>query len=487
LLLDYNRHAILASRAPPRQRTKHNFDWGTLTVSDQRQIIDESGMSVRQWTVVIIMVLLNALDGFDVLSSAFAAPGITAEWGVPRSALGIVLSAELVGMGFGSVLLGGLADKWGRKPIMLICLVIMAVGMYMAHDAGGVTSLTIWRLLTGLGIGGMLASTNAVTAEMTNKKSRSIAMALYVIGYPLGAVGGGFLAQGWLLVEFDWRAVFMFGAIVTAVLIPVVMLLVPETPAFYAAVRPKGAVEKINRSLKALGKATIAALPVISSTAPKPKITDILSNPQLRPVTLLLAFGYMFHTMTFYYILKWAVQIVADYPPGYPGNVAASVLTYANIGGAAGGFLFGFLMKKWSIKWPTILMLVLGSVAVISFGFGRDYIEGWRLATIMTGFCTNAAIVGYYAAFALGFPAHARATGTGFVLGIGRFGAAGSPIIAGALFKLLGNDELLTVSVIMASGSIISAVLFWMLPLRDADAQSVAGVESVAAVPGYLK
>jgi MFS family permease len=444
-------------------------------VSDPRQIIDEGGMSVRQWAVVFVMVLLNALDGFDVLSSAFASTGISAEWGIDGAALGVVLSAELWGMGIGSVLLGGLGDKWGRKPTMLVCLVVMAIGMYMAYAATGVTELTVWRLITGLGIGGMLAATNAVTAESTNKKSRSIAIALYVIGYPLGAVIGGIIAKQWLLVEFGWRAVFLFGAIVTAALIPIVMLIVPETPAFFTVRRPAGALEKINRSLRAFGKAAISALPTLAPSAPKLRVTDILSNPRLRPATLLLAFGYMFHTITFYYILKWAVKIVSGYPPGYPGNLAAGVLTWANIGGAAGGFLFGFLMKKWNIKWPTIIMLLLGSAMVIAFGTGRGSLEGWQWATLMCGFCTNAAIVGYYAAYALCFPAHARASGTGFVLGIGRFGAAGSPILAGALFDWLGKGELLTVSVIMAMGSVVSAVLFFLLPIRDADAEVAAG------------
>ncbi len=222
-------------------------------------------------------------------------------------------------------------------------------------------------------------------------------MALYVIGYPLGGVIGGMVAQQWLLVQYDWRAVFMFGAVVTAALIPLVWLLVPETPAFFAAVRPANAVDKINRSLKAFGKPTITQLPALSPTAPKPKVTDILSNPKLRPVTLLLAFGYMFHTITFYYILKWAVQVVHDFPPGYSQPDAASVLTYANVGGALGGFLFGFLMKKWHIKWPTILMLLIGSAMVISFGLGRGSLSAWQWATALCGFCTNAAIVGYYA------------------------------------------------------------------------------------------
>jgi len=146
-------------------------------------VVDDNPMGARQWIVVFLMVFLNALDGFDVLSSAFAAPGITKEWGIERAALGIVLSAELIGMGFGSVILGSVADKAGRKPAMLGCLVIMAVGMYMAHAATGVGNLTIWRFITGLGIGGMLAATNAVTAESTSKSARSVAMALYVIGY----------------------------------------------------------------------------------------------------------------------------------------------------------------------------------------------------------------------------------------------------------------------------------------------------------------
>lgn len=442
--------------------------------SDPQRILDDQPMNWRQHVVVALMVMLNALDGFDVLSSAFASPGIAKEWGVPREALGVMLSAELVGMGFGSLLLGGLADKKGRKLTMLACLAIMAVGMYLAHSSAGLTELSVWRFVTGLGIGGMLTSTNAVTAESTSKAGRSLSMAIYVIGYPLGGVIGGFVAQGWLLQAFDWRAVFLFGAVVTAVMIPLVMLFVPETPAFYAATRPEDAVARINRSLRAFAKPQIAALPELEPGAPKPSVLEILSNPRLRPVTLLLSFGYMFHAITFYYILKWAVKIVADYPPGYPPAIAASVLTYANIGGALGGLLLGFLMKRWHIKGPTVTMLVLAIAGVTAFGIGYDSIGAWRAAASLGMFFGNGAIVGYYAAFALGFPAFARATGTGFVLGVGRLGAAGSPIIAGFLFKLFGSDQLLLVSFCMALGSLAALVLFLLVPLRDGEAEMAA-------------
>jgi MFS family permease len=441
---------------------------GSAAGTNPIAVIDDNPMSVRQWVVVVLMILLNALDGFDVLSSAFAAPGISIEGGIPRSELGIVLSAELVGMGFGSILLGSLADKIGRKLDMLLCLVIMAIGMYLAHQSSSVSELTIWRFITGLGIGGMLAATNAVTAEVSSKASRSVAMALYVIGYPIGGVVGGFAAQGWLLDEHDRRAVFLFGAVVTAVMIPLVILLVPETPAFHAARRGPDALARINKALRVFSKPEIAELPPVPANAAKPKVTDILSNPRLRPVTLLLAFGYMFHTLTFYYILKFAVQIVAD--TGFSQPEAASTLTYANIGGAIGGALFGLFLKKWDIKGPTIGAVLLGVVAVAWFGMGHGDLGAWRLAAFFTMFFLNAAIVGYYAAFARGFPAYARATGTGFVLGVGRAGAAGSPIIAGFLFTALGNAQLLTVSLIMCTGALIGAVLVWLVPLRDADA-----------------
>lgn len=431
-----------------------------------REVIEQTPMGVRQWIVVVLMVLLNALDGFDVLSSAFAAPGITAEWGIARPALGVVLSAELLGMGFGSVLLGGAADRYGRKSTMLVCLVLMAIGMYLASIAASVQPMVAYRFLTGIGIGGMLTTTNAVVAESTNSRWRSIAIAVYVAGYPLGAIVGGIAASEWLLPTYSWHAVFLFGAVVTAVLIPVILVLVPETAAYLVTKRNLAGV---NRTLAAFGKPAVSDLPVIVPGAAKPRVTDILSNPRLRPVTLLLAFGYTFHCITFYYILKFGVQIVSDYPPGYPPAQAATVLTYANIGGFLGSALFGFVMARLGVRWPTALMLLIGAMLVAWFGTGRDTLSAWQMATMIAGFFTNAAISGYYAAFARGFPAYARATGTGFALGVGRLGAAGSPLLAGTLFGWLGDDQLLTVSVIMAMGSVASLVLFLMLPERDGD------------------
>ena len=120
---------------------------------ESKSTIEYGAMSMGQWLAVLVTVGLNAMDGFDVLSISFASPGIAKDWGVDKATLGWVLSMELVGMALGSVLLGGVADKIGRRPTILGCLCAMTVGMFGASLADGVTTLLGWRLLTGLGIG----------------------------------------------------------------------------------------------------------------------------------------------------------------------------------------------------------------------------------------------------------------------------------------------------------------------------------------------
>ncbi|CAH0496104.1 MFS transporter [Novosphingobium sp. CECT 9465] len=424
-----------------------------------RQVIEQTPMGVRQWIAVALMIALNALDGFDVLSSAFAAPGIAKEWGIERDALGVVLSMELIGMGFGSVLLGGAADRFGRRPTILTCLIVMTTGMGLATTSQSPGSLALWRFITGLGIGGMLAAINAVTAELSSLKGRSLAMALMVIGYPAGATLGGIIS-GSLLKGGDWRLVFEFGAIATAAFIPLVLIFVPETPDYYVTRRESTALDKVNASLRKLALPFATVMPPAPALADKPSALDIF-KPGLLRTTVLLTLGYSFHAGTFYYILKWTPKIVADY--GYSQPEAASVLVMANIGGAIGGAVFGFAMHRFGLKWPTIAMLLAGAVAVVIFGLGRETLDGWKLAVFFTGFASNAAIVGFYSLFAKGFPTHVRATGTGFAIGAGRIGAAGSPILAGVLFTQAGLG-LFGVSVIMAMGSIAAA--FFLLLLR---------------------
>jgi MFS family permease len=279
-------------------------------------------MSTRQWAAVALTIGLNALDGFDVLSSAFAGPGIKQEWHLAPDGLGAVLSMELIGMGAGSLLLGSAADKLGRRPTILACLLLMALGMFMATTATSPQILSVWRVITGLGIGGMLAAVNAVVFEFSNLKNRSFTMALMVIGYPLGAFLGGLVAAE-LLKAHDWRSVFMFGGIMTTVCIPLVLLLIPETPAWLTLARPADALGKINRTLTRMGHEAIAELVPLAPHEAQASLADIF-RPAYRRATLVLSLGYTAHALTFYYILKLAPSIISD--PQFAGTRVENVI-----------------------------------------------------------------------------------------------------------------------------------------------------------------
>jgi len=431
--------------------------------TDPREIIAKSPMSALQIIAVAITIGLNALDGFDVLSISFASPGIADEWGIDRAALGIVLSMELVGMALGSVFLGGVADKIGRRPTILGCLTVMAIGMLMATTTKSIVELSVWRVITGLGIGGMLAAINAVAAEFSNAKRKHLSVSLMSIGYPVGAVLGGMIAAQ-LLKSYDWRSVFYFGSAVTAAFIPLVYFLIPESVHWLTRKQPAGALERINRALARMGHAAVSALPTISAEVRKRSAADLFA-PGLIAVTLLVTGAYFFHIMTFYYVLKWVPKIVVDM--GFAASSAAGVLVWANVGGALGGAVLGLLTLRFSVKAITIAVMFLSTAMVFLFGRASPDLSELSLLCATAGFFTNGAIVGMYAIFAQAFPTHVRASGTGFAIGVGRGGSVVGPVIAGFLFE--AGFGLPGVSAAMALGSSLAAALLIMLKLKPED------------------
>ena len=413
-------------------------------------------MSLRQVIVVAVTVALCALDGFDVLAISFAAPGISSEWGIDRAALGVVLSMELVGMAVGNVVMGRFADAWGRRPIILFCATLMATGMWMATTATSIVDLSFWRVVTGMGIGGTLSAINAVAAEFANAKRRSLCVSFMVIGYPIGAVIGGTIAAV-LLRDNDWRSIFVFGAMATATLIPVVYFFVPESVAWLCEKQPANALQRINIILKRMGKESVTSLPP-PAISKQQSLTSIFSA-ELAPTTILVTLAYALHITTFYYILKWVPKIVVDM--GFEASSAAGVLVWANLGGAAGGALFGLLTQKYQLFRLTIGTLLLGTAMVILFGTGFDNLYQLSLVSAAVGFFTNSGVVGLYAILAQIYSASTRAPGSGFAIGMGRGGAVFAPILAGFLFA--AGQGLQTVSVIMGLGSTLAAVAIWFL------------------------
>lgn len=429
---------------------------------DPRQAILESPMSSFQVRAVGITVGLNALDGFDVLAITFASPGIAAEWALQPGALGIVISMGLIGMAVGSLLLAPIADMIGRRPLMIVCLLAMTAGMLLAATAHDVYSLSLWRVVTGLGIGGILATTNPVAAEYASAKRRALSVSLMAIGYPVGAVLGGAFSA-WLLRHYDWRSVFIFGGVASAVFIPIVLAWLPDSVAFLIARRPKNALAQANRTLVKMGHQPMETLPPAPEVAPKAPLVEIFRPDMIRgTVTITLAY---FLTITaFYYMQGWIPKIVSDLK--FSPSDATTVSVWANVGGALGGAALGMLAHRFGLR-PLTVLVMLGAFAFITlFGQTPAELTSLKLATAAALFFANAAVVALYNLIAETFPAESRATGTGFIIGVGRSGAALAPIISGFLFQSgLGRGE---VSAIMAVSALLSAIVILFLPRPQA-------------------
>lgn len=431
---------------------------------DIRAVLDRAPMGRMQIAAIVLCILLNALDGFDVLAISFASPGIAAEWGIDRAALGIVLSMELIGMAAGSILLGTLSDRIGRRPTTLLCLVIMATGMGAATLAANITQLSAYRLFTGLGIGGMLACANAMVAELANARARSLAVALMAAGYPVGAIlGGSFASQ--LLVDGNWRDIFSFGAWVTALFLPITFLLLPESIGFLVHKRPANALARVNAILKRMGHAQTEALPEIDAATPRSSMRALFA-PGLLATTVLLTIAYFCHIMTFYFILKWIPKIVVDM--GYAASAAGGVLVWANVGGLGGALLFSALSWRYPVRGLLVGAMLLSFVAVTLFGQGQADIATLAMVAAAAGFFTNAGVVGLYALIAQAFPTPVRGSGTGLVIGAGRGGAAAGPVVAGMLFSI--DLGLASVALAMAIGSLVAGAALLCLPRAQSPA-----------------
>jgi len=425
--------------------------------NDPREVLNNSAMTRLQYLVVALTVALNALDGFDVMAISFASPGIAVEWQTTQAGLGIILSMELWGMAVGSIFLGGVADLLGRRPTILGCLLLMTAGMMMVTTTQSLVVLSSWRFITGLGIGGMLASINAQAAEFSNNKSRPMAIAIMSAGYPIGGVVGGMVVTQ-LLKTQDWRSVFYFGTAVTALMIPAVFFVMPESVHWLVRKRPHGALDRVNATMARFGHAATSLLPDLSNEATRKAWIDIFSKSMLA-TTLIVTAAYFLHIVTFYYILKWVPKLVVDM--GFSPSSAGGVLTWASVGGAAGCFVFGYLTRRFDLKKLTLFMFICSCLATALFGQTTADLTTLSALVAIAGYFINSGIVGMYSLVAQVFPTHVRASGTGFTVGVGRGGSVLSPIVAGLFLQ--GGMTLPTLSVIMGMGSLLAfAALVWL-------------------------
>lgn len=422
---------------------------------DVRQTINESSMSRFQIGAVLVCTALNMLDGFDVLVVAFTASAITADWGLSGKQLGVLLSSGLFGMAAGSLFLAPWADRFGRRAIILVCLALVTVGMLLSAIAQGMVQLAALRVLTGIGIGGMLASIGVITSEYSSNKWRSTNISVQATGYPIGATLGGTIAAV-LIANYGWRSAFLFGGVASLLMAPVVLRSLPESMDFLIARRPPHALERLNELFRRMGHAALARLPDPPRgdlNAPRNPVSGLLAG-SVASSTILIWSSFFLLMFSFYFIMSWTPRLLVTAGLSAQEGITGGVLL--NLGGILGGSLFAYLAVRYGARRLTCWFLAITAVATVLFAFFATNLTMAFLIALLIGTFLIGSMAGLYSLAPVLYPAAVRTTGMGWAIGIGRIGAILSPMIAGLLVDAGWTTTLLYCAFVLP---LIAAVL----------------------------
>ncbi|MCZ9346862.1 MFS transporter [Streptomyces sp. TRM76130] len=376
---------------------------------------------------------------------AYTAAGVSEEFGLEGSQLGLLLSAGLLGMAAGSLFLAPVADTVGRRPITLVSVGLAAVGMLLSATAGSLQQLGLWRVVTGLGVGGILACTNVIASEYSSTRWRGMAVALYASGYGLGATGGGVVAVA-LQDEHGWRSVFLFGGVITALVLLVLVLCLPESVRFLLAKRPRDALRRVNAIAARLRQQPLTSLEgeADGRTAAPSRVRDLF-HPTHRRSTLLLWLAFFTLMLSYYFVNSWTPTLLQG--AGMSEDQSVTVGTLLALGGTLGALGYGFLTVRWDSRRVLTVFAVLTAVCTALFVTAIDALALALVLGMMIGMLTNGCMTGLYTLAPSVYATTVRSTGVGWALGVGRGGAILAPISAGVLLDAGWTAETLYLTV----------------------------------------
>jgi benzoate transport len=402
---------------------------------DIRQLVATGRMSAHQIVAILVCLGLNMLDGFDVLVMSFTAAGVSAEWRLTGSELGLLFSAGLVGMAAGSLFLAPRADRFGRRTIVIASVIVVSLGMLFSGFSRSYLQLVLLRCMTGVGIGGILASATVLVAEYSSNRWRSTASYLYTSGYSLGATLGGAIAAV-LIGRFGWRTAFEFGAVASIAMLPVTYWGLPESLDFLITRQPVDALRKLNRLLTKMQHSTVDVLPKLESRIAVPRSSSIgrLLTPPLQRPTILIWIAFFFMMGGYYFVFSWTPKLLTSGGLTAQQGINSGVLL--SLGGIAGTVLFAFIARVIQVRRLVLICLLASAVLMGLFAIAATNLPLALIAGVGLGGMATSAMAGFYALTPTLYGADLRTSGMGWGIGIGRIGAILAPLATGVLVDL---------------------------------------------------
>lgn len=383
---------------------------GHVSEQAQRQTVRVTAMSF-----LIIMV-----DGYDTLMISFIAPLLARDWGLAPTDIGKIFAIGYLGAILGAVSMGPLADRLGRKPMLLAALLLAAGATLLSAAATSLGMLMALRLVTGVALGGALPAVMALTAEHARPDRRNGTVTLMYIGFPMGAVIGGAVTAAF--IHQGWPSIFV-GAGIASLLAAGLAALMPESPAAReSAVRP---------------------------TARTALFTEQFADGRLRPA-LLLWLGLFAMLVLTYFLISWTPTIIIA--RGGSDRLAALGPVLLNLGGIGGAIVMAPVINRFGPYYPIAILVAVGTVLVALLGQGLGGIGVMLVLLTAIGACILGGQLNFPAMTVDLFPPHVRGAGAGWTIAAGRVGSILGPLIGGVLIgAALGADRLFLVAAVPAA------------------------------------
>jgi len=427
------------------------------------QLLNRKPLTLTQMSVAALCATVALMDGFDTQAIGYVVPAIVQSWAISKLALGPIFSAGLIGSLLGALIFGSLADRFGRKPLLIFCTLLFGFGALASSLANTALALLIFRLLTGLGMGGAMPIAIAQTSEFMPTRVRGTMVTLTYCGFSVGAALGG-VAADQLIEKFGWRSVFVVGGLSPLILVLCLVLWLPESIEFLMV--HSGNDAKVGSLLRKLGIAAGELPDMAPRTAerlPRPAsgVGQLFTGAHgiLTPVIWLIVF---MNLVELYFFSNWLPTMIHEV--GIDLGQAALITALFQAGGTAGALLIGGLIdrfRKFRVMASIYLAaaLFVGSVGYLlsRIGGGSAGIVVFAAAVTLAGACVVGGQIGIIAATSTIYPAAVRSSGIGWALGMGRTGSVIGPFVGSVLIAArFDNTKLFLVGAIPA---LIAALL----------------------------
>jgi AAHS family 4-hydroxybenzoate transporter-like MFS transporter len=421
--------------------------------------LENQRLGSLQWRVILLCTLAQMFDGYDINSIGMAAPALRLAWHLPAPAFANTFVMSSVGIMVGALLAGPLGDRLGRKPVLIGSLVFLAAASLGCVAAGSVTQLAGLRFLTGIGIGGLMPSTVALTSDYAPERLRAPVIMVIFTGNPMGGfLGGQIVAQ--LLPVFGWPVIFWIGGLLPLALIPVMLLWLPESPRILLA---RGRITaRTARLLQRLD---------LEPAAPRQALDVAQGNPVLGlfrdglgPTTVLVWILYFANLLSIYLISYWLPSVLNLTGLAPADAVFASSLMSA--GPMLSVFAMAPLARQYGAQAVLAVMLPLGILAIATVGLATLPYPLLLMAIFVMGCGTIGSMTGINGMTAALYPARVRTTGMGWALGVGRLGGIGGPWLGGVLLAMGWPPRQIFLCTCVTAAIATSAVILLALRAR---------------------